>query len=165
MFKLQSPSKHSPLDALYPSRHFFPLLKTVFQLIDFDAFSVSASFLFHLFHISKTFTSEDVFIRENKKKVAWEETGWIGRVGHKGQKLLDIQPWLVWLSGLSCQFNSQSGTCLGCGPCPWWWGAHERLPHIDVSLPFYPSLLLSKNKVFLKKLKLLNIQQCGQVHS
>ena len=75
MFKLQSPSKHSPLDALYPSRHFFPLLKTVFQLIDFDAFSVSASFLFHLFHISKTFTSEDVFIRENKKKVAWEETG------------------------------------------------------------------------------------------
>ena len=26
------------------------------------------------------------------------------------------------------------GTCLGCGPGPWW-GVHERQPHIDVSLP------------------------------
>ena len=28
------------------------------------------------------------------------------------------------------------GTCLGCGPGPQW-GAHERQPHIDVSLPHF----------------------------
>ena len=31
------------------------------------------------------------------------------------------------------------GTCLGCGPGPWW-AAREKQPHIDVSLPlFLPS--------------------------
>ena len=38
MFKLQSPSKYSPFDATHLQKHFFPLLKTVFELIDFDAF-------------------------------------------------------------------------------------------------------------------------------
>ena len=33
MFQLQSPSKYSPFDAI-----FFPLLKTVFELVDFDVF-------------------------------------------------------------------------------------------------------------------------------
>ena len=28
------------------------------------------------------------------------------------------------------------GTCLGCGPGPQW-GAHEKQPHIDVSLPLF----------------------------
>ena len=28
------------------------------------------------------------------------------------------------------------GTCLGCRPGPQW-GAHERQPHIDVSLPLF----------------------------
>ena len=36
MFKLQSPSKCSPFDAI-PIEMFFPLLKTVFELVDFDA--------------------------------------------------------------------------------------------------------------------------------
>ena len=31
------------------------------------------------------------------------------------------------------------GTCLDCGPGPQL-GAHERHPHIDVSLPPFPSL-------------------------
>ena len=35
------------------------------------------------------------------------------------------------------------GTCLGCGPDPQW-GAHERQPHIDVSLPPFPSLKINK---------------------
>ena len=38
VFKLQSPSKYCPFDAIHLSRCFFPLLKTVFELIDFDAF-------------------------------------------------------------------------------------------------------------------------------
>ena len=37
MFKLQSPSKCSPLDAIHLSR-LFPLLKPVFELVNFDAF-------------------------------------------------------------------------------------------------------------------------------
>ena len=38
MFKLHSPSKYSPFYAIHLSRHFFPLLKTVFELFDFEAF-------------------------------------------------------------------------------------------------------------------------------
>ena len=38
MFKLQSPSKYSPFDAIHLLRCFFPPLETVFELIDFDAF-------------------------------------------------------------------------------------------------------------------------------
>ena len=44
IFKLQSPSKYSPLDATYLSRHFFPRLKTVFELADFDTFLVLLPF-------------------------------------------------------------------------------------------------------------------------
>ena len=36
MFKLQSPSKYSAFDT--PTESFFPLLKTVFELVNFDAF-------------------------------------------------------------------------------------------------------------------------------
>ena len=36
------------------------------------------------------------------------------------------------------------GTCLCCGPGPQWGrGMHERQPHIDVSLPLFPSFPLS----------------------
>ena len=38
MFKLQLPSKYSLLDAINLLRHFFPLLKTLFELVNFDAF-------------------------------------------------------------------------------------------------------------------------------
>ena len=42
------------------------------------------------------------------------------------------------------------GTCLGCGPGPQQ-EAHERQPHIDVSLPlFLPPFPLSKNKILKK---------------
>ena len=37
------------------------------------------------------------------------------------------------------------GTCLGCGPGPQW-GAHERQPHIDVSLPLFLLLFPSLSK-------------------
>ena len=38
MFKLQSLSKYSTFDAIHLSRHFSSLLKTVFELINFDVF-------------------------------------------------------------------------------------------------------------------------------
>ena len=37
-FKLQSPSKYPPFDAIYLSRCFFHGSKTVFELVDLDAF-------------------------------------------------------------------------------------------------------------------------------
>ena len=52
--------------------------------------------------------------------------------------------WLAWLSGLSAglrtkmlaSLNSNQGTYLGCRPGPHQ-GAHERQPHIGVSLPLF----------------------------
>ena len=37
-FKLQSPSRYSPFDVTHLLRHFFPLLKTVFELVSLDSF-------------------------------------------------------------------------------------------------------------------------------
>ena len=37
-FKLQSPSKYPPFDAIHPLKCFSPLFKTVFELVNFDAF-------------------------------------------------------------------------------------------------------------------------------
>ena len=69
MFKFQSPSKHSSFDAIHLLRCFFPpLLKTVFELVDFDAFYCFHCFLFHLFHIGKTFFFEDFFFHPGKQK-------------------------------------------------------------------------------------------------
>ena len=66
MFKLQSLSKYSPTDAIHLSRHFFPLLKTVFELIGFDTFECFCHFLFHLFHMGKMFPFED-FLHPGKQ--------------------------------------------------------------------------------------------------
>ena len=49
MFKLQSPSEYSPFAVIHLSRYFFPLLKTVFELVNFDDFSASAVFCFTTF--------------------------------------------------------------------------------------------------------------------
>ena len=38
MFKLQSPSEYSPFNAIHLSSHFFLLLKTGFELVNFDFF-------------------------------------------------------------------------------------------------------------------------------
>ena len=62
-------------------------------LMPFSAFAI---FLFHLFHIGKTFPFEDFFHSEEQKKVTRGEIRWIGRMGHRvhaafGQKLLNMQ--------------------------------------------------------------------------
>ena len=55
---------------------FFPLLKTVFELVDFlMPFSASAVFLFHLFHIGKTFPFEDFFHPGKQKEITWSKIG------------------------------------------------------------------------------------------
>ena len=47
----------------------FPLLKTAFELIDFDAFQCFGEFLFQLFPIGKMCPLRTYFIRENKQKI------------------------------------------------------------------------------------------------
>ena len=48
---------------------FLPLLKTVFERINFDAFWGVCCFFFHLFHIGKMFPVEDFFhLGKNKSR-------------------------------------------------------------------------------------------------
>ena len=66
------------------------------------------------------------------------------RLLFKGLKNKKSLPWLVWLSGLSTSLQTKrvtssipsQGTCLGCGPGPWW-GVCKRQPHANVSLPLF----------------------------
>ena len=82
MFKLQSPSKYSPLVAVHLSRCFFHCSKQFLNLLIVMPFSASAVFLFYLFHISKTFPFEDFFHpRKQQQKllgVRSGEEGWWG---------------------------------------------------------------------------------------
>ena len=95
---------YSPFDTIHLLRCFFPLLKTGFELVDFDAFLV----LFAVF----CFTSSTMGY-----------SGWIGRVGHQGhadfgQKLLNTQcgvegcirklPIMKWANAMSLQKKKNS---------------------------------------------------------
>ena len=55
MFRLRSPSKHSPFDE-YAYLDVFPTAQ-VFELVNVDAFQ--CFFLFHLFHTGKALPFED----------------------------------------------------------------------------------------------------------
>ena len=96
MFKLQSLSKYSPFDVIHLLRC-FSIAQNSFWTCQFWCLSVLLPFLSsHLFHVDKTFSSEDFFHPWKQQKVTWGETAWIGRVGHRGsavfgQKLLNIQ--------------------------------------------------------------------------
>ena len=51
---------------------FFSLIKTVFELVSFDAFYCFCCFLFYLFHISKMFSFQNFFFHPGKqKKFVW----------------------------------------------------------------------------------------------
>ena len=56
---------------------FFPLLEIVLDLPILVPFSASAVFLFHLFHVSKTFLFEDIFHpgKQTKKKMLGVKSG------------------------------------------------------------------------------------------
>ena len=61
MFKLQSPSEYSSLDAIHLSRPFFHYSKQFLNSSILMPFSACVIFLFHLFHNGKTFPFEDTF--------------------------------------------------------------------------------------------------------
>ena len=85
-------------------------------------FKCFCRFLFHLFHISKTFLFEDFFHPGKQKKVTWGEIGWIGRLGHGGHTVfgqkLNIQcgvgrctcksPIMKWANALKESSKKQS---------------------------------------------------------
>ena len=66
-FKLQSPSRCTPFDAIHLSRRFFHGSKQFLNLSMLMPFRASVVFWFHLFHISKTFPFEEFFHPEKQK--------------------------------------------------------------------------------------------------
>ena len=87
---------------------FFLLLKAVFEFVIFMHFSACALFVSPLPHQQNVSLAGLFFIWRNRKKVAWDEMGWIGRVGHGGhaifgQKLLNPQRgvgrWPIYWNG------------------------------------------------------------------
>ena len=76
--------KYSLFDAIL--RLFFPLLKTLFLLVSFEAFWCFCQFLFHLFHMGETFSFEDFFHpgKQQQQRIAQGEIGRIGGVEHRG---------------------------------------------------------------------------------
>ena len=97
MFKLQSPSKYSPFDAIHLLRHFFHCSKQFLNLSILIPFSASAIFCFSSSTSTKLFPLRIFFIWENKKKVTWDKIGWIGRWG------TGVMPFLVKNAGHSAQ--------------------------------------------------------------
>ena len=97
MFKLQSPSKYSPFDAIHLSRHFFHCSEQFLNLSILMPSRVSAIFCFTSSTSAKCFPLKIFFIWRNKQKNSlWGEIRWIGRLGHGGhvilgQKLMNIQ--------------------------------------------------------------------------
>ena len=99
IFKLQSPSKYSPVDAKHLIKTFFPLLETVFELVNFcSSFCAASVFLFHCLHISKSLPFEDFSSRETKKS-------------HSGQDQVNGQG----EAHGSCWFLSKTGQHLWAG--------------------------------------------------
>ena len=86
MFKLQSPSKHSPLDAIHLLRHFFHCSK---QFLNLSSWCLFMLLPFFVSSLPSPISSQNVslyglFSSGETKKVTWGEIGWIRRVEHGG---------------------------------------------------------------------------------
>ena len=81
MFKLQSPSKYSPFDAIHLLRC-FSTSQNSFWTHQFWCLLV----LLPIF-VSPLPHQQNAALR-GQKKVTWGEMGWIGRVGHEGHAVL-----------------------------------------------------------------------------
>ena len=83
MFKLPSPSKCPPCDAMHLSRYFFHCSK-LWNLSILMPFSASTVFCFTSSTSAKCFPLRLFFMKGNKREVVQGEIRWIGRVGHAG---------------------------------------------------------------------------------
>ena len=75
MFKLQSPLKYSPSDAIPLLRFYFYCSKQFLNSSILMAFSASAIFCFTSSTLANHFPLGTFFIQGNKKKVTWGEIG------------------------------------------------------------------------------------------
>ena len=75
MFKLQSPSKYSPFDAVWLSRPFFQCSKQFLNSSILMPFSASAVFCFTPSTLAKRFPVRTFFHPGKQKKVTWGEIG------------------------------------------------------------------------------------------
>ena len=89
MFKLQSPSKSSPSDAMHLSRCFFYCSEQVLNSLILVA---SGIFCFTSSTLAKHFLLRIFFIHGNKKQVARGEIGRIGRAGQEGHAIFGQTP-------------------------------------------------------------------------
>ena len=95
MFKLQSPSKYSPFDAIHLLR-LFPTAQNSFWTCWFWCLLVLRLFFVSpLPHQQKYFPVRTFFIWGNKKQVTWGVIGWIGRVRHRGHAVFGQVPSFV----------------------------------------------------------------------
>ena len=96
MFKLQSPSKYSPSDAMHLSRHCFHCSEQFLNSSFWMSYAVSAIFVSPLPY-GQNISLWGLFqLEERKRKVTLGEIEWIERVGHVGlavfgQKLMNTQ--------------------------------------------------------------------------
>ena len=99
----------------YTYQDVFLLLKTVFELVDFDACS-TAVFCFTSSTSAKCFPLRTLFIRGHTQKVTQGEIGWIGRVGHRGHAVFLIKNcWTVSVVWADALVNHPSWN----GQTPW----------------------------------------------
>ena len=75
MFKVQSPSKYSPFDAIHLSRYFCHCSKQFLNSSILMPFSASAFFYFTFSTLAKHFPLGTFFVKENKKKscLGWDQ--------------------------------------------------------------------------------------------
>ena len=97
MFKLQSPSKYPPFAANIYWDIFSTAQQQFLNSSILMPFTASDIFCFTSCTSANTFPLRTFFIQGNKKKVAWGEIGWIGRVGNKGHAVFGHK---VWAGGL-----------------------------------------------------------------
>ena len=147
MFKLHSPSKYSPFDAIHLLRHFFHYSKQFLNSSILMPFKCSRHFLFSLLPHQQTFHFEDFCHPGKQKKVTWDEILWIGSVEHGGhavfgQKLLNTQhsvgkcarksPIMKWANTLK---ESSKKIHWALASIAQWVECHRTKPKVTSSVP------------------------------
>ena len=165
MFKLQSPSKYFPFDAIHPSRC-FSTAQNSFWTCWFWCLLVLLPFFVSPLPYWQNVSLWRLFSSGQTKNVARGEIGWIGRIGHGGyvvfgQKLLNTQrgvgrytcksPIMKWTNALSLQKNSLKLNTASHNNTSWYTDADGCLEHLPSRWVYYrgpPSRRYGNSGVF-----------------
>ena len=105
MFKLQSPWKYSPFDAIHKSR-LFSTAQSHFWTNQFWCLLVLLPFCFTSSTSAKHFPFEDFSHPGKQKQITWSEIRWTGRVGHGGQAVFGQKLLNTWCGVGRCDHKS-----------------------------------------------------------